>query len=188
MAAAPPVGLLHAPGPGCCPPECPTRQTPDTRRCPPGHAPCPSVLPAHSTASSPTTTNLPIGAPSAVVPGENVASVAPARLLFFGVLGEIVRRRDLGQHAGDDLIRQALKGLMNTRFQISKLPRMVPQLGHPLPPLILQLLLHLTQDFVNVLHQGPTRSFDTHFHTPPAIHGVYLVCRLRKAYSIPKRL
>src|SRR5438093_43706 len=121
MAAAPPVDPLHAPGPGCCLPESPTRQAPDTRRRPPGHALCPSVLPAHSTASSPTTTNRPIGAPSAVVPGENAASVALARLLFFCVLGEIVRRRDLGQHPGDDLIRQALKGLMNTSFQISKL-------------------------------------------------------------------
>src|SRR3984893_13885831 len=114
MAAAPPGAPLHAPGPGCCLPECPARQAPDTRRRPPGHAPCPSVLPVHSTASSPTTTNLPTGAPSAGVPGENVVSVAPARLLFFGILGEIIRHRDLGQHPGDDLIRQALKGLMNT--------------------------------------------------------------------------
>src|SRR5439155_110437 len=84
-------------------------------------------------------------------------------------------------------IGQALKGLMNTNFQISKSGRMVPQLGQPLRLLILQLLLHLPQHFVNVLHHGPTLSFDTHFHTPPAFHGVQLVCRLHKAYSIPKR-
>src|SRR2546426_980857 len=101
MAAAPPVDPLHAPGPGSCLPECLTRQTPDTRRRPPGHAPCPSALPAHSTTSSPTTANLPTGAPSAVVSGENVVSVLPARLLFFGILGEIIRRRDLSQHPGD---------------------------------------------------------------------------------------
>src|ERR1700694_1984564 len=100
MAAAPPAWPLHAPGPGYCLPECPTRQAPDTRRRPPGHAHCPSVLPAHSTASSRTTTNLQTGAPRAVVPGQNVVSVAPARLLFFGFLGEIIRRRDLGQHPG----------------------------------------------------------------------------------------
>src|ERR1700730_12491051 len=151
MAAAPPGGPLHAPGPGCCLPECPTRQAPDTHRRLPGHAPCPSALPAHSRASSPTTTSLPTGAPSAVVLGENVVSVAPVRLLFFGILGEIVRRRDLSQHAGDDLIRQALTVLMNAPFQISKLRRRVRQLGHPLRLLIPQLLLHLTQDFVNVL-------------------------------------
>src|SRR5450755_2348239 len=124
MAAAPPGGPLHAPRPGCCLLESPTRQIPDTRRRPPGHARCPSVLPAHSTPSSPTTTNLPTGAPSAVVPREHVISVALARLLFLGILGEIIRRRDLGQHPGDDLIRQALKGLMNACFQISKLRRL----------------------------------------------------------------
>ncbi len=91
-------------------------------------------------------------------------------------------------NGGDDLIRQAVKGLVHTRFQISKRRRLVPQLGEPLPLLIQQRLLHLPQHFVNVLHQGPTRFFDTHFPTPPAIPGVQLVCRLRKAYSFPKRL
>ena len=64
---------------------------------------------------------------------------------------------------------------MNTSFQVRKLGRMVPQLGHPLLLLILQLLLDLPQHFVNVLHQRPAFSFDTHFHTPPAIRGVQLV-------------
>ena len=103
---------------------------------------------------------------------------------FFGVLGEIIRRRDLGQYPGDDLIRQALKGLMNTSFQISKLRRMVPQLGDPLLLLILQLLLHLPQRFVNVFDHGTIRRLNTHVHTPPAIHVVQLARCLRKAYSI----
>src|SRR5581483_5526386 len=143
MAAALPVDPLHAPGLDCCLSECPTRQTPDTHRLPPGHAHHPSVVRAHSTTSSPTTTNLPSGAPSAIVPRENAVSVLPVRLLFLGILGEIIRRRDLGQHPGDDLIGQALKGLMNTSLQISKLRRMVPQLSDPLLLLILQLLLQL---------------------------------------------
>src|SRR5262249_21944554 len=102
---------LHVPRPGFCVPECPTRQAPDTRRSLPGHAPCPSALPAHSTVSSPTTTSLPTDAPSALVLGQNAVSVAPGRLLFFGVLAEGIRRRDLSQHTRDDLIRQT-RGLL----------------------------------------------------------------------------
>src|SRR5712691_7994529 len=52
-------------------------------------------------------------------------------ITFFSVLSEIIRRRGLGQHPGDDLIGQTLKGLMNPSFQISKLRRMIPQLGNP---------------------------------------------------------
>ena len=59
--------------------------------------------------------------------------MAPVRLLFFGVLGEIIRRCDLGQHPGHDLIGQVLKGSMNLSFQVSKFGRLVPQLGDPLP-------------------------------------------------------
>src|SRR5271163_4504778 len=143
MAAAPPVGLLPAPAPDCSPPECPAPPIPDTRRSPPGHALCPSVLLEHNTASSPTATNHPTDAPSVAVSGGNAVSVSPARLLFFGVLGEIIRRRDLGQQPGHDLIRQVLKGLMNMRFEICKLRRLVPQLGDPLPLLILQPLLYV---------------------------------------------
>src|SRR5476649_439086 len=98
MAAAPPVAPLHAPALDCCLSECPTRQTPDTRRRPLGHVRCPSVVRAHSTPLSPTTTSLPTDAPSAVVSRDNAVSVEPGRLLFFGSLGEIVRRRDLGQN------------------------------------------------------------------------------------------
>src|SRR5476649_963384 len=176
MAAAPPVAPLHAPGLDCCLSECPTRQTPDTRRRPLGHAPWRfwTVPPAHSTAWSPTTTGLPTGVLSAIVSQANVVSVVPGRLLFFSILGEIIRRRGLSQHPGDDLIGQAVKNLMNTSFQISKLRRMVSQLRHPLLLLILQLLLQLPQHFVNVRHHRPRRSFDTHFHTPPAIHRIHL--------------
>ena len=100
--------------------------------------------------------------------------MVPGRVLFFSVIGKIIRRRNLGQHPGDDLIGQAVKNLMNTNFQISKLQRMVAQLRHPLLLLILQLLLHLPQHFVNVRHHRPRLSFNTHFHMPPAIHGVHL--------------
>jgi DDE superfamily endonuclease len=100
--------------------------------------------------------------------------VVPGRLLFFSILSEIIRRRGLGQHPGNDLIGQALKGLMNTSFQVSKLRRMVPQLGNPFHLLLLQLLLQLPQHFVNVRHHRTRRSFETHFHLPPAIRVVYL--------------
>ena len=50
--------------------------------------------------------------------------MAPPRLLFLGVLGEGIRRRDLGQHAGDDLIRQVLKGtLVVQRNELPSLPQ-----------------------------------------------------------------
>src|SRR4051794_25329139 len=111
MAAAPLVAPLHAPALDCCLSECPTPQTPDTRRRPLGHAPWRfwTVLPAHSTTWSPTTTGLPTGAPSAIASRENEVSLVPVRLLFFSILGEITRRRGLGQHTGDDLIRHAVK-------------------------------------------------------------------------------
>lgn len=99
----------------------------------------------------------------------------------------MVRRRRLSQHPGHDLIRQLLKSSMNLCFQIGELCRFAPQLGHPLPLPILQLLLHLPQHVVHVLHQGPTLTCDAHFHTPPAISGVLLVGRLHQAYSIPER-
>src|SRR5437879_857553 len=104
MAAVPPAAPLPAPRRGCGLLECPVPQTPDTRRCPPGHVPCasPSVPRAHSTASSPTKAILPTNAPSTAVAGGHAACGVPARLLFFGVLGEIRRRRGLGQHAGHD--------------------------------------------------------------------------------------
>src|ERR1022692_3598293 len=97
-------------------------------------------------------------------------------ITFFRSLGEISRCRGLGQHASDDLIGQALKGLMNMSFQTSKLRRMVPQLGNPAFLLVLQLLLQLPQHFVNVRHHRPRGSFETHFHMPPAIHVGPTVC------------
>src|SRR5271163_3463850 len=77
---------------------------------------------------------------------------------------------------------------MNTSFQISKFPRMVPQLSHPLLLLILQLLLHLPQHFVNILHHRTSPSSHSHFHTPPALHGVKLVSCLHLAYSTHNRI
>src|SRR5271167_202159 len=68
---------------------------------------------------------------------------------------------------------------MNVGLQIGKLGRMVPQLGDPLLLLILQLLLHLPQHLVNVLHNKPALSLHTHFHTPPAI----LVVRIPISYA-----
>jgi len=87
---------------------------------------------------------------------------------FFWHPGEICHRRDLGQHAGDDLIRQSLKGLMNTSFQIGKLRRMFPQLDDPLLLLILQLLLQIPQHLVNVFYNGARLTVDTDFirHLP----------------------
>jgi hypothetical protein len=106
---------------------------------------------------------------------------------IFGVLGEIVPRRDLGQHPSHDLIGQVLKGSMNMSFQISELRRLVSQLGDPLPLLFLQLLLYLAQHLANAFHYGPALPLHTHFHTPPAIHGVQLVCHLHKPQFIPNR-
>src|SRR5262249_26566838 len=113
--------------------------------------------------------------------------LGPARLLFFGVLGEIVPPRDLAQHPGTTLIAQALKGSMNMSFQISELGGLVSQLGDPLTLLFLQLLLYLPQHLANVFHYGPALPLHTHFHTPPAIRGVQLVCHLHKPQFIPNR-
>src|SRR6185437_2799464 len=183
MAAAPPAEPPPAPTPDCSPPECPALPTPDTRRCPLDPVLGPSCFgsPAHSTASSPTTATLPTTAPSAAVERENAVCGGIARLLFFSVLGEIRRRRGLRQYPGHDLICQGLKGLMNLRFQISKLGRLVPQLGHPFPLLLLQLLLHLPQHFIYVFHHWPALSLHTHFHTPPLIHRAQLACQRQVA-------
>jgi hypothetical protein len=51
---------------------------------------------------------------------------------------------------------------------------MVPQLADPLLLLILQLLLHLPQHFVNVLHDRPALFLHTHFHMPPAILAIQM--------------
>jgi hypothetical protein len=83
-----------------------------------------------------------------------------------GTLGEI-SRRGLSQNAGDDLISQGLKSLMDASFEISELRGLVPQLSQPLLFLSLQLLLHLAQDFINVLDEGASFAIETNFHTAP---------------------
>src|SRR5262249_49418576 len=116
-------------------------------------------------------TALPTNAPLTAVSGGPAVSGAPARVLFFSVLSEIIRRRGLGQHAGDDLIRQFLKRAMNSSFQMSKLRRLVPQLGYPLALLGLQLVLQVPQHLVHVFHDRPALPLHTHFHRSPAILG-----------------
>src|SRR3954471_16767450 len=60
---------------------------------------------------------------------------------------------------------------MDVRFQIRERRRLVPQLGDPLPLLILQVLLYLPQHLVHAFHRGAGLTLHTHFHKPPAILG-----------------
>src|ERR1700679_3692186 len=58
---------------------------------------------------------------------------------------------------------------MNGRFQVGKPGRLVAQLGDPQSLLILQLLLHLLQHFLDVFQHRSVFSLHAHFHLAPAI-------------------